>query len=232
MTGSERIGHYELYVFDWDGTVMDTTALIARGMQEAAKALSLPIPDYDVCRGTIGLSNPQAMTVVAPTLPESRWDEFWRAYRNWYLVREAEVVLFPHLQELFDAMKKHDVRMAIATGKSRRGLDRVFEKTGIGAYFEATRTADECFSKPNPQMLEEIFLETGVSPENAVMIGDTVHDLQLAANARCDGIGMTYGAGSRDELESVPHKAVVDNVDELAEALGLGELLREELAAK
>ena len=129
-------------------------------------------------------------------------------------------------------MKKHDVRMAIATGKSRRGLDRVFEKTGIGAYFEATRTADECFSKPNPQMLEEIFLETGVSPENAVMIGDTVHDLQLAANARCDGIGMTYGAGSRDELESVPHKAVVDNVDELAEVLGVGELLREELAAK
>lgn len=232
MTGSERIGHYELYVFDWDGTVMDTTALIARGMQEAAKALSLPIPDYDVCRGTIGLSNPQAMAVVAPTLPESRWDEFWRAYRNWYLVREAEVVLFPHLQELFDAMKKHGVRMAIATGKSRRGLDRVFEKTGIGAYFEATRTADECFSKPNPQMLEEIFLETGVSPENTVMIGDTVHDLQLAANARCDGIGMTYGAGSRDELESVPHKAVVDNVDELAEVLGLGELLREELAAK
>lgn len=232
MTGSERIGHYELYVFDWDGTVMDTTALIARGMQEAAKALSLPIPDYDVCRGTIGLSNPQAMAVVAPTLPESRWDEFWRAYRNWYLVREAEVVLFPHLQELFDAMKKHGVRMAIATGKSRRGLDRVFEKTGIGAYFEATRTADECFSKPNPQMLEEIFLETRVSPENAVMIGDTVHDLQLAANARCDGIGMTYGAGSRDELESVPHKAVVDNVDELAEVLGLGELLREELAAK
>ena len=171
MTGSERIGHYELYVFDWDGTVMDTTALIARGMQEAAKALLLPIPDYDVCRGTIGLSNPQAMAVVAPTLPESRWDEFWRAYRNWYLVREAEVVLFPHLQELFDAMKKHGVRMAIATGKSRRGLDRVFEKTGIGAYFEATRTADECFSKPNPQMLEEIFLETGVSPENAVMIG-------------------------------------------------------------
>ena len=129
-------------------------------------------------------------------------------------------------------MKKHGVRMAIATGKSRRGLDRVFEKTGIGAYFEATRTADECFSKPNPQMLEEIFLETGVSPENAVMIGDTVHDLQLAANARCDGIGMTYGAGSRHELESVPHKAVVDNVDELAEVLGLGELLREELAAK
>lgn len=232
MTGSERIGHYELYVFDWDGTVMDTTALIARGMQEAAKALLLPIPDYDVCRGTIGLSNPQAMAVVAPTLPESRWDEFWRAYRNWYLVREAEVVLFPHLQELFDAMKKHGVRMAIATGKSRRGLDRVFEKTGIGAYFEATRTADECFSKPNPQMLEEIFLETGVSPKNAVMIGDTVHDLQLAANARCDGIGMTYGAGSRHELESVPHKAVVDNVDELAEVLGLGELLREELAAK
>ena len=226
MTGSERIGHYELYVFDWDGTVMDTTALIARGMQEAAKALLLPIPDYDVCRGTIGLSNPQAMAVVAPTLPESRWDEFWRAYRNWYLVREAEVVLFPHLQELFDAMKKHGVRMAIATGKSRRGLDRVFEKTGIGAYFEATRTADECFSKPNPQMLEEIFLE------NAVMIGDTVHDLQLAANARCDGIGMTYGAGSRHELESVPHKAVVDNVDELAEVLGLGELLREELAPK
>ena len=147
-------------------------------------------------------------------------------------MREAEVVLFPHLQELFDAMKKHGVRMAIATGKSRRGLDRVFEKTGIGAYFEATRTADECFSKPNPQMLEEIFLETGVSPENAVMIGDTVHDLQLAANARCDGIGMTYGAGSRDELESVPHKAVVDNVDELAEVLGVGELLREELAAK
>lgn len=230
MTDAQRLGRYELYVFDWDGTVMDTTALIARGIQEAARALALPVPDLETARGTIGLGVSETMAIVAPTLPAERWEEFQRAYRDWYIVREAEVFLFPHLRELFDAMRRHGVRMAIATGKSRRGLNRVFEKTGIGGYFEATRTADECFSKPHPQMLEEIFLETGVAPENAVMIGDTGHDLQLAANGRCHAVGVTYGAARREELEALPHDAIVDNVDELAQALGLSDLLREELA--
>ncbi len=230
MTDTQRLGRYELYVFDWDGTVMDTTALIARGIQEAARALALPVPDLETARGTIGLGVSETMAIVAPTLPVERWEEFQLAYRDWYIVREAEVFLFPHLRELLDAMRRHGVRMAIATGKSRRGLNRVFEKTGIGGYFEATRTADECFSKPHPQMLEEIFLETGVAPENAVMIGDTGHDLQLAANGRCHAVGVTYGAARREELEALPHDAIVDNVDELAQALGLSDLLREELA--
>ena len=229
MTDTGRIGRYELYVFDWDGTVMDTTALIARGIQEAAKALSLPVPDLEIARGTIGLGVAETMAIVAPGLPRERWEEFQLAYRSWYIVREAEVFLFPHLQELLAGMHRRGVRMAVATGKSRRGLNRVFEKTGIGGYFEVTRTADECFSKPHPQMLEEIFLETGVAPEDAVMIGDTGHDLQLAQNGRCHAVGVTYGAARRAELEKLPHEALVDNVDELAEALGLADILKEEL---
>ena len=229
MNEPAHIGRYELYVFDWDGTVMDTTALIAKGIQEAARALTLPVPDYEIARATIGLGVRETMEIVAPTLPQARWAEFQQAYRDWYIVREAEVFLFPHLRELLDAMKRHGVRMAIATGKSRKGLNRVFEKTGIGSYFEVTRTADECFSKPHPQMLEEIFDETGVAPENAVMIGDTGHDMQLAMNARCHAVAVTYGAAHREELESLPHDAIADNVDELACALGLNGILQEEL---
>ena len=230
MTDTKRHGRYELYVFDWDGTVMDTTALIARGIQEAARALALPVPDLEVARCTIGLGVEETMAIVAPSLPRERWEEFQKAYRDWYIVREAEVFLFPHLRELLDGMRRHGIRMAIATGKSRRGLNRVFEKTGIGSYFEVTKTADECFSKPHPQMLEEIFLETGVAPEDAVMIGDTGHDLQLAVNGRCHSVGVTYGAAHREELEALPHDALADNVDELAVALGLYDILQEELA--
>ena len=152
--------NYQLYVFDWDGTVMDTTGLIARGMQQACVTLGYPQPDLDACRETIGLPFAESFARVAPGFRYEQLDEFLTAYRNWYLQREAQVDVMAGLEDLFDRMTKNGLRLAVATGKSRAGLIRVFERTGLEKYFEATVTADESFPKPNPAMLEKLSDET------------------------------------------------------------------------
>ena len=123
--------NYQLYVFDWDGTVMDTTGLIARGMQQACVTLGYPQPDLDACRETIGLPFAESFARVAPGFRYEQLDEFLTAYRNWYLQREAQVDVMAGLEDLFDRMMKNGLRLAVATGKSRAGLIRVFERTGL-----------------------------------------------------------------------------------------------------
>ena len=220
---------FELYVFDWDGTIMDTTYLIARGMQEAARALGLQVPELDLARSAIGLGLADTMKLVCPDCPRQRWDEFGIAYRQWYICREQEVRLFPNLHALLVGMHANGKRLAIATGKSRGGLNRVFDHTGVRGLFEATRTADESFSKPNPAMLFELSDETGVSCADMVMIGDSIHDLQMAANAGAAAVGVTYGASPRKDLESLPNIGLVDNVLELSETLGVTQCLTDGL---
>lgn len=211
---------YDLYVFDWDGTVMDTTATIVRGIAQANRAMGLPLVEDRVIRTSIGLGIAETMAIVAPTLPRERWGEFQRHYRDWYLQREEVVQLFEGMEKLLRGLRGAGRHLAVATGKSRAGLDRVLQQTGLRDVFDGgTKTADECFSKPHPQMLEELMAENGVDPDRVVMIGDTNHDLQMAANAGCRGIGVTYGASSRDVLERIPHEAVVDSVQELARVL-------------
>ena len=216
---------WELFVFDWDGTVMDTTYLIARALQEASLKLGYAAPTMETARAAIGMGWAEIIQMVCPECPPERYDAFCQAYRDWYIHREATVRLYEHMPELLQAMHQAGLRLAVATGKSRLGLNRVFGLTGIGPLFEATRTADESFSKPNPAMLYELSDETGVPVDRMVMIGDTTHDLLMAQNAGCDGVGLTYGAGTRQQLESIPSLAVVDSVRELADVLGLGHLL-------
>ena len=206
---------YGLYVFDWDGTVMDTTGLIARGIQQAAKTLGLKVPSLETARSVIGLGMADTMRIVNPDCPYERWDEYLQAYKSWYIKREAAVEVMAGLRELLEEMNSQGMRLAVATGKSRAGLNRVFALTGIEHLFEETITADESFSKPNPAMLFELSDRTGVAPADMVMVGDTVHDLQLAQNAGAEAVGVTWGASARLDLEKMPHAALVDTVDEL-----------------
>ena len=164
---------YDLFVFDWDGTVMDTTALIAKGIQHAAREMGFAVPAFRDACGVIGLDWRSALLKVVPDCPESEHMRFGEIYREWYIPHEADVILFPGMRELIVGLHARGLRTAVATGKSREGLRRVFERTGLESFFLTTQTASECLPKPNAEMLEKIGIERGGAPERTVMIGDT-----------------------------------------------------------
>ncbi len=223
---------WELFVFDWDGTVMDTTYLIARGMQEASKALGYPEPDLALCRSTIGLGEDDTMRIICPQCPRSRFAEFLAAYKAWYIPREQQIAVFDGLEAMLWGMHRAGLRLAIATGKSAAGMQRVFKLTGMEPIFEAVKTADRSWPKPNPAMLLELSEQTGVETSRMVMVGDAVHDLQMAANAGASGIGVTFGGGSAEVLRQCNPKAVVASVPELARTLGVVPEMNAELARR
>ncbi len=214
---------YDLFVFDWDGTIMDTTEPIAAGICHAFVQLGYKDPGMDAARSVIGLDWKGAILTLEPNFRLSEYDAFEEAYKEFYLVREREIGIFPGLEEMLRTMHKSGCRLAIATGKSRKGLDRVFAHTGVANLFEATVTADESAGKPNPLMLEMISEQTGVPTSKMVMVGDTEHDLYLAQNAGCAAVAVSYGAFPKSELQKwkLP---VVDNVSQLISALGLDDL--------
>lgn len=216
---------FDLFVFDWDGTVMDTTEPIAAGICHAFMALGYKDPGMQAARNVIGLDWRSAILTIEPDFRFDHYDQFEQAYREYYLVKEKEIGIFPGLEDLLRKMKAAGLRLAVATGKSRRGLDRVFGQTGVGDLFEASVTADESAGKPNPLMLQMLSDETGVDISQMVMIGDTEHDLWLAKNAGCGAVAVSYGAFPKSELQKwkVP---VVDDVPQLAAALGVDELLK------
>lgn len=224
MTESMLKPRWDLFVFDWDGTVMDTTALIAMGLQQACGALGYEVPSFEAARKTIGLGMADTMAAICPQCPASRWDEFTAAYKAWYIRREAQTPLVPGMRELLTAMHGAGLRLAIATGKSRAGLDRVFALTGLEPLFEETITADESFSKPNPAMLLELSDRCGVECARMVMVGDAIHDTLMAKNAGAAGIGVTFAGTSAEEFAPSSPVAVVDNTRELAAALGVSAL--------
>ena len=197
------MSRYELVVFDWDGTLMDSAGAIAQALQLAAQDLGLEPPTDAAARHIIGLGLGDALRHALPNLPESRYALLSERYRHHYLSRDNELVLFDGVVELLDELAACSLPLAIATGKSRAGLSRALELTGIGPRFLGSRCADECRSKPHPQMLEELMGEFGVMPERVVMIGDTSHDLNMARNARVDGVAVTYGAHPAESLAAL-----------------------------
>ncbi len=197
------MSRYELVVFDWDGTLMDSAGAIAQALQLAAQDLGLEPPTDAAARHIIGLGLGDALRHALPNLPESRYALLSERYRHHYLSRDNELVLFDGVVELLDELAACSLPLAIATGKSRAGLSRALELTGIGPRFLGSRCADECRSKPHPQMLEELMGEFGVMPERVVMIGDTCHDLNMARNARVDGVAVTYGAHPAESLAAL-----------------------------
>jgi phosphoglycolate phosphatase len=185
---------FDLIVFDWDGTLFDSTGLITRCIQSACVDLGLPKPSDTDAAYVIGLGLGDALKHVVPGLPAARYPELGARYRHHYFARSNELVLFDGVLPMLQALKSRNHWLAVATGKSRAGLDDALSHSQLGALFDATRTADETASKPNPQMLHELMREFGAAPERTLMIGDTTHDLMLAANAGTARIAVTYGA--------------------------------------
>lgn len=194
---------FDLIVFDWDGTLMDSTATIVTCIQAAAKDLGLRVPDKKAASYVIGLALQDAMQVVLPGLDPKYYPHIVERYRYHYLTRDKELTLFEGVREMLTDLAQQGYFLAVATGKSRVGLNRALDAANLLSIFDATRCADETFSKPHPAMLQELSRELGQDLQRTVMIGDTTHDLQMAINAGASGISVHYGAHSGFELQAL-----------------------------
>ncbi len=206
---------YDLIVFDWDGTLMDSTRVIAASLQSACRDLGIAVPSDENALFVIGLGLADTFKHVAPDLDAEGRARLSERYRDHFLAREHEMPLYEGVRELLADLHARGRRLAVATGKARRGLDRVLDTTGLRPWFEATRCADEGFAKPHPGMLLALLELTGVDPGRAVMVGDTTHDLELAANAGIDAVAVSYGAHDEKLLATRTAKARCASVAEL-----------------
>lgn len=206
-----------LFIFDWDGTLMDSERQIVHCMQAAAEDLNVVIPAYEAVRGIIGLGLPEAIHRLFPREDAERRETIRQAYARHFLGGTGGGSdLFPHARELLEDLRGAGHLLAIATGKSRLGLDRVLGYTGLAAAFHATRCADETASKPDPLMLHELLQELGQPVETAVMIGDTTFDLEMAARAGMRSVGLAHGVHAEEELARHAPVAIVPDLVALA----------------
>jgi len=210
---------YELIIFDWDGTRMDSTAVIASALQSACRDIGIAVPSERDAKFVIGLGAADTFRHVAPQLDEEGQRRLAERYRHHFLANEHQAPLYGGVREMLADLHGRGRRLAVATGKARRGLERALDATGLRAWFEATRCADEGFAKPHPDMLLMLMDMTGVEPRHALMIGDTTHDLELAANAGVDAVAVSYGAHPEDLLRTRPAKARCASVAQLHEWL-------------
>jgi phosphoglycolate phosphatase len=210
-----RSAHYSLIVFDWDGTLIDSASAIVECIQLAARDLSLPVPDRETASHVIGLGLHDSLRHAVPALPREQYAEFAERYRQYFLEREDAMGLFPGVRELLDELRGRGHSLAVATGKSRKGLERALAASGLGAVFSATRCADETHPKPHPAMLLELMEQLLVEPQQALMIGDTSHDLAMAAAAGVDALAVAYGAHPGEQLRALAPRACVADVAEL-----------------
>jgi phosphoglycolate phosphatase len=206
---------FQLLVFDWDGTVADSAALIVDSIRSACADLRLPVPPERDCRYVIGLGLQDSMRLLLPSLPEQDHGPFLDRFRHYFLQRDHDTPLFLGMENLLGELENNGYWLAVATGKSRAGLLRSFEQTGIGKRFHTTRCADESHPKPNPAMLFDVMNTLGVAKENTLMIGDTTHDLMMAQNAGVAAVAVSYGAHDGDDLHSHSALTCVDSVADL-----------------
>ncbi len=174
---------FRFVVFDWDGTLADSTAIIAEALQQACRDIGVPVPGDVDARYVIGLGLADALRHVAPGLPREREPDLVARYRHHYFARDSSIPLFAGVREMLAELDAAGFVLGVATGKSRAGLDHALAQHGIGDMFVATRCADEGFSKPHPDMLLRLMERVGAEPGETLMIGDTTHDLLLARNA-------------------------------------------------
>lgn len=206
---------FDLIVFDWDGTLMDSTAAIVKCIQSAAKDLGLPVPSDAAAAHVIGLGLAEAMQAVMPNLDPALYPRMTERYRYHFLTKDHEMVLFQGVRPMLEELSQQGYFLAVATGKSRVGLNRALNATGLLSTFDATRCADETFSKPHPAMLQELTRELGQDMRRTVMIGDTTHDLLMANSAGASGIAVEYGAHPVQQLQSCHPIFTAKSVPEL-----------------
>ena len=209
---------YRLLVFDWDGTIIDSASSIAQCIRLAAADLALAVPSEEQAKHVIGLGLHDALRGAVPSLAPERVAQFVERYREHFRAREDAMDLFAGMRELIERLSEERT-LGIATGKSRRGLDRALEASGLRPYFRASRCADETEPKPHPAMLRELMAEIDVPAENALMIGDTSHDLEMARAAGVDALAVTYGAHAAAGLLGCAPRGCVASVAELGQWL-------------
>ena len=207
---------FRLLVFDWDGTLMDSIGPIVACAQTTIRELELGELPEQTIRGTVGLGLRETIEILSPGCDDALYGKILEGYRkHWHTVYRDMPMLFDGVDGMLRGLSNEGYLLAVATGKSRRGLDYALEQTGLGEVFQATRTADEAFSKPHPQMLLDILDELGVSPREAVMIGDTTYDLEMARSARTHAVGVCSGGHGREELLRLEPLACLDQVVDL-----------------
>ena len=206
---------YKLLVFDWDGTLSDSSATIVRALQEACQALGLCVPSYGTVLHIIGLGLREGLFYAVPELTDDQFEPLAELYRQRYFAKRDEVSLYPGVKEGLAVLKKAGFDLAVATGKSRYGLDQALDHLDLRSCFVTTKTADETASKPNPEMLFDIMDIMNVEAKDSLMIGDTTHDLQMAINAGVPSVAMTYGAHELSELLPLSPLACFDRFDAL-----------------
>ena len=211
---------FNLLVFDWDGTLMDSEASIVVCMQAAISDLGCEPRDANSIKNIIGLGLREAIDCLYPGTDDDFLTAMVDRYRYHFLGgSKHHSELFPGAEQTIRELSEAGYLMAVATGKGRKGLDMVLEKTGLGQYFHTTRCADESFSKPHPQMLEEVMDELGAEPGNTLMIGDTEYDMQMASNARTHSLAVSYGVHEKERLMQHGPLHCLDTIAELADWL-------------
>jgi phosphoglycolate phosphatase len=214
-----RPRRFDLIAFDWDGTLYDSTRLIVRCIQAAVLDVGGAKPSGADAAWVIGLGLAEALARAAPDVPKEKYPELGARYRYHYLQHQDDLVLFDGVLPMLDALRARGHKLAVATGKSRRGLNEVLATVALRDRFDDSRTADETFGKPHPRMLLELMDVLDVPAERTLMIGDTTHDLQLAINAGCASVGVSYGAHEPDSFDALAPLHVAHSVVDLAQWL-------------
>ncbi|MCF8983561.1 HAD family hydrolase [Pseudomonas syringae] len=207
---------YDLLIFDWDGTLADSVGRIVLSMRTAAIETDLEVRDDTAIKGIIGLGLPEAIRTLYPQISGNQLIDFRQHYADSYMAMDnVPSPLFDGVVESIQAFREDGYRLAVATGKARRGLDRVLKANGWQDYFDATRAADETASKPDPLMLNEIMAHCGVAPQRSLMIGDASFDLLMARNAGMDSVAVGYGAQPLESLRQFEPRLAIEHFSEL-----------------
>jgi phosphoglycolate phosphatase len=211
----QRKRRFDLIAFDWDGTLFDSTAIITRCIQLAVADVGGTVPSDKDAAYVIGLGLMQALAHAAPDVPKERYPALGERYKHHYVLHQNDISLFDGALPMLRELRERQHFLAVATGKSRRGLDEALHASQLKGLFHASRTADETAGKPHPRMLLELMAEMGVDASRVLMVGDTTHDLQLALNAGCASVGVSYGAHEPEAFEALNPLFVAHSVPEL-----------------
>ena len=209
-----------LVIFDWDGTVMDSVGRIVSSLRAAAGIAALKVPTEHQAKQIIGLSLDPAFDILFPGITDDKRQLMFQHYREQYMLHDSTPTpLFAGVEQVLTQLKDNNIKLAVATGKQRRGLNRMFAETGLEKYFDTSRCADEAQSKPHPEMLQQILHQLDVPAEQAVMVGDTSHDMKMAQAIAMPRVGVTHGVHGRDVLSQFSPKAIIDTMPELLQVI-------------
>lgn len=210
-----RPRRFDLIAFDWDGTLFDSTKIIVRCIQRAVADVGGAVPSDKAAAYVIGMGLMEALAHAAPDVPADKYPQLGARYRHHYLAHQDDLSLFDGVLPLLGDLRARHHWLAVATGKSRRGLNEALQTAQLKGVFDGSRTADETAGKPHPRMLHELMREFGTEPERTLMVGDTTHDLQMALNAGCASVGVSYGAHEPGEFDALGPRFIAHSVREL-----------------